>query len=256
MKIVGKIRLLGTGLLGTGLLLGMTAMGRGQALPRADLDNFLTAHCGDCHLAGANEGGLELDALGSDLGDPAVFAVWERVHDRVQAGEMPPQDAAQSPVPDDQRAAFVTQLRGPLYAAHQARAGTVYRRLNRREFQNTLNDMFGTEVELVSRLPEDGRYHEFDNVGQAQLGISLVHMQQYMQAADDVMRAAMATTQQPPSVVTISANYAETREGEQHIGKVWKKLSDNSVVFFRQLGYPTGMLAVPKFPFRADIGSA
>ena len=41
------------------------------------------------------------------------------------------------------------------------------RRLNRREYQNTLNDIFGTSLDLESMLPEDSRFHEFDNVGVA-----------------------------------------------------------------------------------------
>jgi hypothetical protein len=53
---------------------------------------FLEAHCFDCHGDGAAKGGLDLEKLGHDLSDPAVFAKWERLFDRVALGEMPPAD--------------------------------------------------------------------------------------------------------------------------------------------------------------------
>ena len=213
--------------------------GEGHAVPEAVFASVLANHCADCHADGADEGGFAFDKTGTDLSDPATFAVWQRVFDRVRLGEMPPK--SRDPVPAADKAAFAHTLGTPLGKAHAAVKGTVYRRLNRREYQNTMNDIFGTDLDLESRLPEDGRAHEFDNVGAA-LGLSMAHLQQYLDAADAVMDAATATTEERPPVTTTTANYAETREGETHIGKVWKKLPDNSVVFFQQLGYPSGML--------------
>jgi hypothetical protein len=200
---------------------------------------FFGQYCFDCHADGAAEGGLELDKLGADLGDVATFAKWERIYDRVRSGEMPPEDDEQPSV--EQRNAFAKALGGPLAKAHATRKGTVLRRLNRREYQNTMNDLFGTDLDLESMLPEDGRCGEFDNVGQT-LSISLVQLQSYLDAADLVLDASIAKSTSRPEASTILANYAETREGEKHIGKAWKQAEDGAVVFFRPLGYPSGML--------------
>ncbi len=206
---------------------------------RAQLDPFFANYCNDCHTMGADEGGLALDQLSSDLSDAAVFAKWERIFDRVRSGEMPPPDAEQPSAQGRQR--FVRLLAEPMIKVHAAAKGTVLRRLNRREYQNTMNDLFGTNLDLESLLPEDGRAHEFDNVGEA-LSISLVQLQQYMEAADSVLEAAIAKSTVKPQPETRLANYAETREGETHIGKAWKQAEDGAVVFFRAGGYPTGML--------------
>ncbi|MEM9826563.1 MAG: DUF1592 domain-containing protein [Planctomycetota bacterium] len=206
---------------------------------RQPLDEFLVQHCAGCHADGADEGGFDLDKLGDDLSDPATFHRWVRIFDRVRLGEMPPEDA--EPVPADDIASLVRTLEPSLHQAHSAAKGTVLRRLNRREYSNTINDIFGTQIDLVPRLPEDGRSHEFDNVGEA-LGLSMVHLQQYLDAADAVIDAATAKTAERPEVTTIEASYAQTREGEKFIGSLWKQLPDGSVVFFKRLGYPTGML--------------
>jgi hypothetical protein len=103
---------------------------------RQPLNAFFTRFCTDCHADGANEGGLDLDLLGEDLSDAATFAQWERVFDRVRDKEMPPEDLEQPSLQD--RASFTDLLGKPLNEAHALNKGSVLRRLNRREYQNTL----------------------------------------------------------------------------------------------------------------------
>jgi hypothetical protein len=104
-----------------------------------------------------------------------------------------------------------------------------------------LNDLFGTNLKLKVLLPADGRSHEFDNVGQS-LSVSLVQLEQYMAASDLVLDAAIASHVRKPVAISKTASYAETREGEKHLGKAWLQAADGAVVFFREMGYPTGML--------------
>ncbi|WP_168563676.1 DUF1592 domain-containing protein [Crateriforma spongiae] len=204
-----------------------------------DATAFLTSYCADCHMEGAQEGGLAIDL--DTLNDSSLVnhAIWVRIHDRVDRGEMPPTDY--DTIPRRDRAVLLQPLGEILRDQHRRNNGATLRRLNRREYQNTMNDMFGTHVNLMDRLPEDGQAHGFDTVGHA-LGISSVHLRQYIDAADSVVDAAIAKSSTPTSAETINASYADSREGGQFIGKVWKKLDDDAVVFFDDFGYPTGML--------------
>ena len=208
-------------------------------LTRSDVDAFLTKYCYECHADGVSQGGLALDALPSKLSDRANFSQWVRVHDRVTANEMPPKRSEQPS--DAERQAFLKSLNHPLTTTHAATKGTVLRRLNRQEYQNTLNDLFGTHLELAAMLPEDGRTHEFDTVGET-LNISMVQLQQYLAAIDTVMDAAIATTTRKSKSEIRRVSYADTSEGKKFIGDVWRKLDDGAVVFFNGGGYPTGML--------------
>lgn len=200
---------------------------------------FLRKHCHDCHAGDAIEGGLDLKRLATDLDDPAAFAKWERIHDRIVAGEMPPESVAQPG--DSEKAVFLKILSGDLTRAHAERKGTVLRRLNRREYENTLNDLFGTNLKLAVRLPEDSRFHEFDNVGDA-LGISMVQLQRYMESIQAVLNESIVRTLAPPEVKVVRASYADTRGAEQWLNKIWLHREDGAVVFFKQYGYPSGML--------------
>ena len=226
-------------LLGITLLLISTTPLYAEDVKRADVDSFLKIYCHECHADGESQGGLTLDTLPSKLSDAANFSKWVRVHDRVNVNEMPPKRSEQPS--DVERQAFLKSLNQPLTSTHAATKGTVLRRLNRQEYQNTLNDLFGTHLNLAEMLPEDGRSHEFDTVGET-LNISMVQLQQYLAAIDKVMDADIATTTTKPKSEIRRVSYADTREGEAHIGEVWRKLDDGAVVFFNGGGYPSGML--------------
>lgn len=228
------------------LCLSLLALAASAASPNqaaepalASVRGFLKQHCAECHANGAAEGGVDLDKLTSDLQDRAAFAKWERIHDRVQSGEMPPPDQTR-PAPAAVKT-FVQDLGDKLSAAHATSKGTVLRRLNRREYENTLNDLFGTNLAFAERLPEDGRAHEFDNVGEA-LGISMVQMQRYLECAELVQKEAIQATIAAPKAVSKRLSYAETQGAAQWLGKIWLQRDDGAVVFFRSTSYPDGLL--------------
>ena len=118
----------------------------------ADISPFLEDHCYDCHADGMDKGGLDFDKLGRKLSDPAAFAKWEMVFDRVRKGEMPPEKVKTRPS-GKEKAHLEKVLGSSLNEAHQIVKGTVLRRLNRREYQNTLNDLFGTSIDLEGISP-------------------------------------------------------------------------------------------------------
>ena len=120
--------------------------------------SFLELHCYDCHGDGAQKGGLAMDELSDELSDPAVFVKWERIYDRALNGEMPPKKIKDRPQADELKKLRL-QLEPALAATHAKSKGTVLRRLNRREYENAMNDLFGTNLKLEAMLPEDGRSH-------------------------------------------------------------------------------------------------
>ena len=94
---------------GLAILVGgwRTGPGAGAATPLS-VRPFLDRHCVECHDADTKKGGLDLAALKFELSEPAGFAAWVGVLDRVAAGEMPP--PKQKPPPARERAAFTNQL--------------------------------------------------------------------------------------------------------------------------------------------------
>ena len=194
---------------------------------------FLDRYCTDCHDAADKKGGLDLTNLSADAADAAAHKKWVRVFDRVLAGEMPPPKKAR-PVATEQRA-FLTALGGDLVTKHTQQKGTVLRRLNRREYQNTINDLLGVNVDIIDMLPEDGRAHGFDTIGEA-LSISGMQMQRYMEAAEIALNAALHNETKPETTTRTFAMDAD--RNKNNLGEHWLKRPDGAVVVFNEGGFP------------------
>jgi hypothetical protein len=155
---------------------------------------FAGKHCLDCHDAESKKGNLDLASLRFDPADPKNFALWVKVHDRVRDGEMPPDRKSAPPKADAD--AFLRALAAPLAEADRARAAaegrSVWRRLNRAEYEHTLRELLGAPwLQVKEILPEDGEAHRFNKAGEA-LDVSHVQMAQYLQAAEYALREVMA----------------------------------------------------------------
>ena len=198
---------------------------------------FLETYCFDCHDSTTKKGGLDLEALATRP-DPktnrvALLAKWERVHDRLRDGEMPPPKKTQPA--SAAKSAFLQALGGTLTKSHAAVKGTVLRRLNRYEYERTLNALLGTRVEVADGLPEDGMAHGFDNIGEA-LDLSPVQLQRYLEAAGKALDAAVAWGPRPE--ITTASYTLESGRNAAQIGKTWLKREDGAVVVFSEGGFP------------------
>lgn len=199
---------------------------------------FLDQHCMDCHDGDVKKGDLDLSALSTDGTDAAALKRWVRVFDRVAAGEMPPPKKKQQPTQDAVQD-FMAALGADLVKKSNAQKGTVLRRLNRREYQNTINDLLGVSVNIIDMLPEDGRAQGFDNIGEA-LSISGMQMQRYMEAAELAINAALM--QGAPPEVKLERATLESDRNKDNIGKHWLKRDDGAIVVFNEGGFPSTVI--------------
>src|SRR5947209_6596271 len=51
---------------------------------------FIKTHCVTCHDKETHEGNLDLTSLKFEPANAENFARWLKIHDRIEAGEMPP----------------------------------------------------------------------------------------------------------------------------------------------------------------------
>jgi len=166
----------------------------------ADREAFFQAHCIDCHGPHVQEAGLRLDQLPSDLDNADVFAKWVMIHDRVERGEMPPEEMPQPKLAEKSR--FVGALKADLLKAERERQKAqghgLVRRMNRSEYEHTLQDLLALPLLRVKEsLPEDGRQHGFDKVAGG-LELSHIQMKKYLEVADQALRHAVVRQVDPP----------------------------------------------------------
>lgn len=144
------------------------------------VQTFLTEHCTKCHSAEKTKGDLRLDNIGPTLDSLQRAEVWQKILKTVNAGEMPPEDAPQPRA--HAKADFLDALSKTLMTARRrlsdSRGHSTIRRLNRREYANTLHDLLGVRVD-VSTLPPDQGGGTFDTVGSS-LFLSSDQIEQYL----------------------------------------------------------------------------
>jgi len=209
---------------------------------KADIAPLVKAACIDCHDADT-ETRLNFEQLSYDLADANAFRQWEKIFDRVKAGEMPPKS---EPRPD------ATQLKKTLGSlerslretnlARQRKSGRVSsRRLTRLEYAYTIRDLLLIEDDLATLLPAESDSGGFDTVGATQR-TSPVHIRSYLKAADRALDAAINLRRRPATtrrlVDYLKSPYVNMwydrplRRG----GRVIKKL-DDAVALFVDLDY-------------------
>jgi hypothetical protein len=162
--------------------------------------SFLARHCLECHGAEKPKGDLRLDKLSLDVFDAASGEVWLKVQKRIKAGEMPPKGKPRPPEKEVLTLSHWVDARIQAAAARRTAEGrVVLRRLNRAEYQNTIHDLLGVDLELKDQLPPDGSADGFDNGARA-LHMSSFLMEKYLEAADRALNVAIVNRPRPASV--------------------------------------------------------
>lgn len=162
---------------------------------------LLKTHCSRCHSGTEPKGDFAVKALATPPTADTV-AAWESSLDYVRAGEMPP--AGESRLTDGQRSEIVAFLQQGLRAFNEQQAvrRIPARRLNNREFENSVRDVLLIE-DVGTHLPTDNLigdslYHGFDTHGDT-LGFSKFHLEQYLDATRRIVDATILSTPQPKS---------------------------------------------------------
>ena len=145
----------------------------------------LAKRCFRCHGPEKQKGKLRLDQLDPDMVKGNAAETWHDALNQLNLGEMPPEDEPQ--LTPAERTTLTKWLNTGLKRAAKARQGiggqAVLRRLNRAEYQYTMTDLLGFEMDYSENLPSDARSPEgFKNNG-ASLGMTALQVENYLNTA-------------------------------------------------------------------------
>ncbi|MCA9157134.1 MAG: DUF1592 domain-containing protein [Planctomycetales bacterium] len=176
--------------------------------------SFIESNCIECHNADTREGQLQLDDVSFLIDSVESAERWQNILNQINSGEMPPEDAVQ---PDKvAKAEFVDVLANTLVQARAALSDTggkiVMRRLNRREYKNTIRDLLGFELD-VSDLPLDRGMGGFDTAG-GSLFMSSDQFEQYIELGRRALDEAFARSAIRPKEEA-QRRHSERREVEE-----------------------------------------
>ena len=127
---------------------------------------LLQTHCERCHGVEKQKGNFRIDDLSTDIADLPTAERWQKILNALNSGEMPPEEEKQPS--KERKADLLDELSNAMVTARRLLADqngtTTMRRLNRREYRNTLRELLGVTVD-VSELPSDTGGKLFDTVG-------------------------------------------------------------------------------------------
>jgi len=173
---------------------------------------FLTTYCVSCHGNEKSKGDhnfenfSDKDWNNQELLDELLMVVEEE--------EMPPEKAKEKPSAEEV-AAFEKRL-AKQYRTIKAALPGVLKRLNRTEYENTINDVFFTKFNVKTTLPVDNTRDGFDNQGN-HLFMSPYAMDSYFRSASEI--AEKIVGEMPKASTTIySWEKSNIRRKNSHDG--------------------------------------
>jgi mono/diheme cytochrome c family protein len=230
------------------LLLGAAPFAISQTPPpgpvRVDLANFLQAlfsgSCHACHNSQAKMAGLDLTALASRPITRDDRITWEKILAKLKSGQMPPPGRPR-PNEAELRTAVkhLEEALGAMASAIGPDPGHIPpHRLNRTEYNNTIRDLLGVDINVADDFPQDDAVYGFDNIADS-LSISPLLMEKYVAAAEKIANAAIFGLDLKPQPVRIDVAIPRRMETTSYVPitkPAYYSMSDYDVTGLSQPG--------------------
>ena len=222
-KLIGVSGIAVLALLAVSLMLSFPSLNRGSLAQELfgadDMRQMVNTYCLACHNDALATSGLSLQQV--DFANPGPHAeVLEAVVKKLSARMMPPSGM---PHPNFETYEIVTEwLQNELDKAWAAnpdpgRIAPIHR-MNRYEYNNTINNLLGLDVNVMDLLPGDPTADgSFDNIATS-LPFTTAHMERYMSVARQVTRLATGLAPLNPSV--------STHEIPVYMSQDWRQTED------------------------------
>ncbi len=207
---------LGLLLLGSGVYYRLTKEMREEAAREKILFAFTGKYCLECHDTDIQKGEREFENFGLPLQSTMDLITAKEIIDQVTLGQMPPKEADQ-PM-DEESLELIRALRGSVAAARERMestgARTVMRRLTHREYENSLEDLFGRRVDtlgLTADFPKEQTSEHVDTIGET-LVTSGFLLDQYFSAAHRLVETRLGKPETPVKKWHFTDNFVQYEE--------------------------------------------
>ena len=181
-----------------------------EAIGPEELTAVVRRTCGTCHNDQLLTGGLSLTSFDvvAAAGEPEVA---EKVIRKLRAGLMPPPGM---PRPGGDTLVALAQELETIVDRAAALAPNPgdrpFQRLNRAEYEASVKDLLGLEIDAGAYLPLDTKSANFDNIADVQT-LSPTLLTSYLNAASEISRLAVGD----PAATAIEATYTVPRTASQ-----------------------------------------
>src|SRR5579883_353331 len=150
---------------------------------------LMKKYCLNCHSTKAMKGSLDLERFANLDDIRKDLKPWQGIIEQVEASEMPPKGKPQ--LTAEEKKQLIAWIREFLDAEAKARAGdpghVPLRRLSNAEYNYTIRDLTGVDLQPAREFPADGAAGEgFTNAAEGLTDISPALLSKYLNAAKDI----------------------------------------------------------------------
>lgn len=164
---------------------------RGEETFQSKVMPVLQTYCYDCHGDGMDKGNFVLDKHNGYAETLADRKLWDHVREIMSTHVMPPENKDQPT--REERQTVLSWIEEDVFWVDPERPDpghVTLRRLNRTEYNNTVQDVFGIKSRPANSFPPDDTGYGYDNIGDV-LTLSPLLMEKYMRAAREVAEEAV-----------------------------------------------------------------
>ena len=166
-----------------------------------EIQPLLKKYCIRCHGPEKQKADLRLDTLNRDLVKGPDAGIWQEALDLINVSEMPPQEAKQPSAAERQTLveALTMELRRAMEANRSNGGRNVMRRLTAYEYNNTLRDLLGLDLNFASDLPPEGTAQEGFKNNSTVLGTSALHLEYFERIARSALERIILAPDEKPT---------------------------------------------------------
>lgn len=177
------------------------AIPAGEAGHRSHIKPFFENYCIKCHGPDKSKGKITLHTLDGNLaaGADGEMERWEKIIEVMDLEEMPPEDEKQPTAAEREAVkAWIDQgMRDHVAKASDVKSAPLARRLTNFEYQNTMRDLLGIDLELIKDLPQDpAKPYHFNNSAEFML-LGPEQLDRYLKTARRALASAIVDPGKP-----------------------------------------------------------
>jgi len=159
-----------------------------------EVSPFISTYCLRCHTDNKRKGGVTFHNLLKDPNKSVLQLLWKRTSTQIATHEMPP--AAEEKQPSEKERKLITDWVAGMKKLLPKDPGLfVIRRLNKREYGNTLHDIFGVDPAIARDLPDEVLGAGYTNT------LTPLLIEKYLSIANEVLDKSFSPAGSEPTAV-------------------------------------------------------
>ena len=184
------------------------------------IESFLKEYCFECHDADIQKADFDIEKMFTEKPLVSNLKKWDQVVHLIEDGDMPPRDKKKQPS-QVQKNEFMSTLKENLNSFDYSKVknpGTEFaRRLTNIEYENSVNDLFDTNLNLIQKLSPDLKSAESFSNNSRTLFFQAPVLEKFYSTAEYVVQKALPENPQTEQERKRTLKFFSLRDSQKRL---------------------------------------